>query len=185
VRELLASVAEPLGGLEPFVGAGIYIIYYRGVFEPYRVLSDLNREEFAHPIYVGKATPPGGRKGGFSETIPSPALFNRLGQHAGSVRAAANLDINDFFCRYLVIDDFWISLAESLLIESYQPLWNAVVDGFGNHDPGAGRHQGKRPSWDTLHSGRPWSERLPVGALSIEQIVQRISVHLDRLSPPD
>jgi hypothetical protein len=35
-----------------------------------------------------------------------------------------------------------------------------LIDGFGNHDPGKGRHAGLRPRWDTLHPGRPWAERL-------------------------
>ena len=33
-------------------------------------------------------------------------------------------------------------------------LWNSLVDGFGNHDPGAGRYKGLRPRWDVLHPGR-------------------------------
>lgn len=53
-----------------------------------------------------------------------------------------------------------IPLGESLLIERFQPLWNVVVDGFGNHDPGSGRYSGQRPLWDMVHPGRPWAERL-------------------------
>jgi hypothetical protein len=34
------------------------------------------------------------------------------------------------------------------------------VDGFGNHDPGRGRRDMKRPRWDILHPGRNWAERL-------------------------
>jgi len=176
VRELLAAEPEPLGELQPFIGAGIYLIYYCGKFLLYKALATLD-----HPIYVGQAVSPGGRKGGFSEITNSPALFNRISQHAASIRQAENLDIADFTCRYLVVDEFWISLAESLLIESYQPLWNVVVDGFGNHDPGAGRHQGKRPSWDTLHPGRPWAAKLQPSALDMSQIEAKVANHASRL----
>lgn len=181
VRELLGTEPEPLGDLMPFLGAGIYLVYYRGDFMLYKILAALNHLSFEFPIYVGQAVSPGGRKGGFSEVTGSPALFNRISQHASSIRQAKNLDIRDFSCRFLVVDEFWISLAESLLIESYQPLWNVVVDGFGNHDPGSGRHLGKRPSWDTLHPGRIWAEKLQPSALNLEQIEARITAHLGML----
>jgi len=118
VRELLTSEPEPLGELSPFIGVGIYVIYYRGEFGLYGPISALNQEEFTAPIYVGQAVAKGGRKGSFSEVSNSSALFGRLNQHATSIRLAQNLELSDFFCRFLVIDEFWISLAESLLIDS-------------------------------------------------------------------
>jgi hypothetical protein len=69
-------------------------------------------------------------------------------------------------------------LAESLLIERYRPLWNVVVDGFGNHAPGSGRYQGKRPNWDTLHPGRVWASRLQPSALSLVAIEQKVRAYL-------
>lgn len=42
----------------------------------------------------------------------------------------------------------------------FAPIWNRTLDGFGNHDPGKGRRAGQRPSWDVLHPGRSWAERL-------------------------
>jgi hypothetical protein len=183
VRELLGLEAHPLPPGTRFPGAGIYTIYYRGDFELYRPLSGLNAREWRHPIYVGSvgsASSPGGRKGcEFSDELPrTRALFNRLAQHAETIAQAKNLDIGDFRCRYLVVDEIWVRLAESLLISNFRPLWNVVVDGFGNHDPGAGRHQGKRPSWDTLHPGRAWAERLQPGALSVEEIKRRVSAYM-------
>ena len=178
VRELLLTEAVNLPPRDPFLGAGIYLVYYRGAFELYKPLVLLNKQEFVHPIYVGQAIAPGGRKGGFVETSISQALFGRLGQHASSIRQAENLDLAGFHCRFLVVDEFWISLAESLLIENYRPLWNVVLDGFGNHNPGKGRHQGKRPNWDTLHPGRTWAQHLQPGALSLEQIAEKIRDHL-------
>jgi len=179
VRELLASQAEPLGTVDSFLGAGVYLIYYRGGFPLYAYLAQANHRTLQSPIYVGQAVSSGSRKGrAFSEETDSPALFNRLNQHANSVRAAKNLDIADFHCRFLVVEEFWITLAEFLLIESYQPLWNVVLDGFGNHDPGAGRHQSKRPNWDTLHPGRIWADRLKPGSLTLDEIRAKILNHL-------
>ena len=87
-------------------------------------------------------------------------LFNRLKQHSRSIEQAANLDIAEFSCRFLVVVPVWITLAERFLIEHFSPLWNTVVDGFGNHDPGSGRRNMKRPKWDILHPGREWATRL-------------------------
>ena len=179
VRELLASQSEQLGALVPFLGAGVYLIFYRGEFPLYAPLARANRRTLQYPIYVGQAVSSGSRKGkAFSDAVDSPALFNRLNQHANSVRAARNLDIADFDCRFLVVEEFWITLAESLLIESYRPLWNIVLDGFGNHDPGAGRRQGRRPNWDTLHPGRAWADRLQPGLVGLAEIEARVSSHL-------
>ena len=51
-------------------------------------------------------------------------------------------------------------LAEHLMIANYRPLWNHVVSGFGNHDPGSTRYDQARPLWDELHPGRPWAARM-------------------------
>lgn len=163
---LLAQPRSPLPPSEKFKAAGVYAIYYQGSFEPYRPLAIRNRSNEGKdlPIYVGKAVPPGARKGGLGlEGPPGPVLFNRLAEHAESVRQVSNLNLDDFFCRYLAVDDIWIPLGENLLIEMFSPLWNQVIDGFGNHDPGRGRHQGKRSAWDELHPGRPWASKLQPG----------------------
>jgi hypothetical protein len=55
----------------------------------------------------------------------------------------------------------------------FSPLWNRLIDGFGNHDPGKGRHQGKIPAWDTIHPGRKWAKRLQAGK-SLETIEESI-----------
>ncbi|WP_080408403.1 Eco29kI family restriction endonuclease [Burkholderia ubonensis] len=182
-KNLGASVAEamleqkpqPLGELKQFWGVGIYAIYYVGDFEPYKALADRNRKGAFHaPIYVGKAVPKGARKGGGIGEIRSRALYDRLREHAESVALANNLNIDDFFCRFLVVDDIWIPLGESLLIAKFSPLWNALVDGFGNHDPGSGRYQGYRPRWDVLHPGRAWAEKCRPREETQEQIVRDV-----------
>ena len=81
-RNLGASVAEALLGRKPkalsaltsFKGAGVYAIYYRGDFPPYRRLALLNGgEDPQAPIYVGKAIPAGGRKGGRPKKLSEDA----------------------------------------------------------------------------------------------------------------
>ncbi len=56
---------------------------------------------------------------------------------------------------YLVVDDVWILLGESLIILHFRPVWNVVVEGFGSHNPGIGRFAGKCPSWGIFHPDRP------------------------------
>ncbi len=170
-------------GLDRFPGAGIYAIYYTGDFPAYRPLAEANRDgRFDIPIYVGKAIPPGGRKGGVELSIQYPALGKRLSEHADSIEAAENLSIEDFHCRYLVVDDIWIPLGESLLIAMFGPVWNQLIDGFGNHNPGIGRFQGMRSRWDVLHPGRHWAEKCQPRPESAAQIAAEVEAWL-RVSP--
>lgn len=159
---LLESDQEPLGTLEPFIGSGVYAIYYTGEFPAYKWVSEANADgKWLAPLYVGKAIPSGGRKGGFDLDAPAkPYLKRRLDEHAESIRSASTtLNIEDFWARYLVVDDIWIPLVESLMISRFTPIWNTLLDGFGNHDPGKGRYNGLRPRWDVLHPGRSWAEK--------------------------
>ncbi len=71
-------------------------------------------------------------------------LYHRLREHAASIQQVSNLSLDDFLCQYLVVDDIWISLGESLLIEKFSPIWNTILVGFGNHDPGKGRYNQQR-----------------------------------------
>ncbi|MDH4099798.1 MAG: Eco29kI family restriction endonuclease [Nitrospirota bacterium] len=146
----------------PFIGAGIYAIYYTGDFSDYAEIAKKNRKDkYGWPIYVGKAVPAGARKGGFGlDSDPGQVLYKRLVEHTTSIQQTENLDIRDFACRYLVVDDIWIPLAESMLIEMFSPLWNQLIDGFGNHDPGSGRYNQQKSQWDILHPGRPWATKL-------------------------
>ena len=150
------------------------------------MIAERNREgRFNAPIYVGKAVPKGARKGGDLEAPAGKVLFSRLRQHATSIESAVNLDINDFHCRFLIVDDIWIPLGESLLIAKFDPLWNKLIDGFGNHDPGKGRHAGLRPRWDVLHPGRPWADRCRQRDESADQIIQEARDYLRNNPPPE
>lgn len=166
---------------DPFIGAGVYVLYYTGDFAAYKKLAEHNRDgRFEWPIYVGKAVPAGARKGGQGLDIDhGKALVNRLNDHSESIAAAKNLNLEDFFCRYLVVDDIWIPLAESLLIETYKPVWNRVLDGFGNHDPGKGRHNGKMPQWDCLHPGREWATKLQPCATTQDELYEKVIEYLN------
>jgi hypothetical protein len=163
VKALLNTAAHLLPPAEKFTGAGIYAIYYIGSYEPYSPISRANADgKFNQPIYVGNAVPAGSRKGGSLSNISTgSALFQRLQDHEKSIEAAFNLKTSDFRCRYLTVDDIWIPLAESILIDRFSPLLNLNVDGFGNHDPGKGRTGQKKSQWDLLHEGREWAKGLP------------------------
>lgn len=176
---LLAGSPKPLGDIPPFQGAGVYALYYVGDFPAYRNIAESNRGgRFHAPIYVGKAVPAGARKGGGLGETHTRALHKRLSEHAESIRAVVNIDIQDFLCRYLVVDDIWIPLGESLLIARFAPVWNSLVDGFGNHDPGKGRHQGLRPRWDVLHPGREWAVKCRDRDETAEEIAREVKVYL-------
>jgi hypothetical protein len=171
-KALLERPVVRLTDLTNFKGAGIYAIYYSGSFAAYRSIVLPSPGQATKPIYVGKAVPAGARKGGFGlDTDPGTVLYGRLREHADSISVANNLDVADFFCRYLVTDDIWIPLAESVLIEVFRPVWNKLIDGFGNHDPGKGRLQQQRSPWDSLHPGRAWAARLRPNLKTQEQLL--------------
>ncbi|MFC4257409.1 Eco29kI family restriction endonuclease [Marinobacter lacisalsi] len=184
-QAMLRQPVVSMKNLDRFSGAGIYAIYYKGDFPAYEMIAERNRRgTFSAPIYVGKAVPKGARKGGSLESAPGSVLYSRLMQHKRSIEEARNLDIADFDCRFLIVDDIWIPLGESLLIAKFDPLWNKLIDGFGNHDPGKGRHAGLRPRWDVLHPGREWAERCKTRDETAEQIVGEARDYLRNNPPP-
>lgn len=179
VTQMMEKEPTPLDDVPRFTGAGIYAIYYNGSFPCYEDLAVANGDSFVAPIYVGKAVPAGGRRGlDVAAQSRTRVLADRIRQHANSIRAATNLDIQDFSARWLAVEEIWIPLGESALIRQHRPVWNAIVDGFGNHDPGKGRIQGLRPRWDTLHPGRSWAHRYPEREESPADIEQDIREYL-------
>ncbi len=175
VEALLVLPATSIETVATFEGAGIYAIYYHGSFEPYQAIAGGDMASLENPIYVGKAVPSGARKGANLTTSSGGRwLFNRILEHRDTIKAAQNLDANDFYVRYLVVDDIWIPLGEALLISTFNPVWNRLIDGFGNHDPGAGRYNGLRPLWDVLHPGRAWADKCKARSETREEIGRRI-----------
>lgn len=186
VDALLVSPEKPLAGLKKFPGAGVYAIYYRGNYEPYAALSALNRPAGTTPIYVGKAIPKGGRKGtALDISLDSIATWQRLQEHAESIKFVDSLNLADFTYQSLTVDDVWIPLGEAFIIQKFKPLWNLVVEGFGNHTPGAARFSGKRPLWDELHPGRPWAAQCQPPKTSRDEILEKVSVFMKALLPPE
>lgn len=183
VQALLDRPTISLKGLTSFEGAGVYAIYYSGDFPSYARLSAKNKKDAACPIYVGKAVPAGARKGVADDVIPGgKALYKRLGEHGKTIAEAKNLNPDHFICRYLTVDDVWIPLGETLLIQEFSPLWNVIVEGFGNHPPGGPREKSLRPVWDMMHPGRAWADRLPAQPLDrMAKIHASISDAMKRL----
>ena len=175
VQALLNSPEHPLPPSKSFAGAGVYAIHYRGDFHAY---SRLVQAEQPPPIYVGKAVPSGARKG-TRNSSGGTDLYQRLNQHAKNIHQAENLDLQHFTCRYLVVVPVWVTLAERFLIEHYRPIWNVLIEGFGDHDPGKGRRDMRRPQWDILHPGRPWAVRLAASETR-EDMEQRVQEFLGR-----
>ena len=158
VTALLRSDPAPLPPGEAFFGSGVYALYYTGALPFYSYIA---AGDAPQPIYVGKAVPSGARKGSqSSKSASGTTLHKRLGEHSKSVAQAENLELAEFHVRYLVVEPVWVTLAERFLIDRFQPLWNTVVDGFGNHPPGKGRSNMRRPRWDIVHPGRPWAAEL-------------------------
>lgn len=179
-RALLAQPCYPLADIPVFRGAGAYAIYYCGDSPYYRPIAEQNRDGCKAPIYVGKAVPPGSRKG-IAVGEAGFALYSRLKQHAQSIRQVWNpgtpghLDIAHFRCRFLVVDDVWIPLIESLSITSFKPPRNGCIDGFGHHDQGSTRRNQQRSLWDTLHPGRPWAAHYRPNEMSSEEIAELLN----------
>ena len=163
VRFFNGTPVHPLPPADDFTGTGIYAIYYTGQHEHYKPYSELNRLSYNHPIYVGKAVPSGWRQARTSDTgsLLSRELQRRLREHTKSIKLA-NFDIDSFWCRFVIFENDvsdMIGTIEAALIKLNRPIWNSVVDGFGNHDPGSGRYKQAKSDWDVLHPGRAWATK--------------------------
>jgi hypothetical protein len=111
-----------------------------------------------------------------SEIRPKAFIFENV---RGLLRKSFSKYFGYIICRFLPVDDIWIPLGESLLIEKTKPLWNIVVDGFGNHDPGSGRYNQQISAWDTIHPGRQWALKLQKGKPE-EEIIKQIVTFLNK-----
>ncbi|MBI2954823.1 MAG: Eco29kI family restriction endonuclease [Chloroflexi bacterium] len=184
-------VGTPVHELPPpsdlrFIGPGVYAWYYIGSYDLYAKIADLNRHGCVMPIYVGKAVPPGWRTARVTAS-ETKNLFQRLNEHTRSLRQVANLQPEDLRCRFIILNDIESDLvgpAEAALIRRYRPLWNTVVDGFGNHDPGSGRYNQARSEWDVLHPGRVWAQRLTDASSNLEDVIAEVRQALAELRPP-
>jgi len=163
-----------------FKGCGVYALYYLGGYDLYTPIVCSNRDACTLPIYVGKAVPPGWRAARVTST-ERKSLYARLREHVRSIQQARNLEVGDFCCRFAILQEVESDLiipVEAALIRKYRPLWNSVVDGFGNHDPGSGRYNQARSEWDMVHPGRPWADKLKGELTNLEEVVERIRAFL-------
>ena len=166
---------------ERFNGTGVYALYYIGKSNYYKPLFEINRLEFSQPIYVGKAVPRGWRQSkNTNEGKFSHELFGRLREHGKSIEQTVNLDLADFCCRFMILENSasnLIGTVEAELIRHYKPIWNTHIDGFGNHDPGSGRYNQKKSGWDILHQGRSWVAKCVGESATIDDIEKLEELH--------
>ncbi len=168
---------------EKFLGAGVYALYYTGKHEPYNDYSKLNRLSYDYPIYIGKAVPKGWRQSRVSdgESKQSSELYSRIREHARNIEKVDGIDISDFSCRFVIFEadgSDMIGAIEAALIKLNKPLWNSVVDGFGNHTPGKGRFNQAKSDWDVLHRGREWADKCNGIPSNKADILEKVSKHL-------
>ena len=167
-----------------FEGTGVYAIYYIGQNSLYQSLVTKNRINFSVPIYVGKAVPRGWRQARTESksTKKSYELNGRLREHSRSIQQTETLENSAFHCRFMILENAesnLIGTVEAALIRLYQPIWNTIIDGFGNHDPGKGRYNQARSEWDTIHPGRSWADKCTGIASDPELILRKLQKHFD------
>ncbi|WP_417495614.1 Eco29kI family restriction endonuclease [Maricaulis sp.] len=168
---------------ERFSGVGVYALYFIGAKGRYAKYGALNRLQYEFPIYVGKAVPKGWRqsRADASNLRIGHELFSRLREHSRNIDLGEGLASADFRCRFMIFEGAgsdMISSIEASLIKSFKPLWNSVVDGFGNHTPGAGRFNQAKSDWDVIHPGRLWAEKCLGKARERAEVEARIATHL-------
>jgi len=188
IRFFNGTPVYPLPISERFHGTGIYALYCIAQSGIYAKFYQINRTEFAIPIYVGKAVPKGWRQGRILSSMDSKIyeLNNRITEHSRSISLGDGLKIEDFFCRFMILEgkeSDLIGTVEAALIRKYQPIWNTLIDGFGNHDPGKGRYKQAKSDWDVCHPGRTWAERCqgtPANQETLFQDIERFLENLDQ-----
>ncbi len=165
-----------------FNGCGIYAIYYAGDHELYAPISG----SFEVPIYVGKSNPEGGRKGvEVAEAWAGTPLWKGLSTHRRKLKAAADFELEDFYVRYLPADDLFTPMAERLMIQDLQPVWNVILEGFGvTPQGGPCQAEPMRPKWHEVHTGVPWAEGMRPQPSGPEALREAIREHLKLHAAP-
>ncbi|MDH6703549.1 hypothetical protein P3T27_000230 [Kitasatospora sp. MAA19] len=174
---LTSREAVRLDRIPRFNGCGIYAIYYAGDHELYAPIAS---DKFEVPIYVGKADPSGGRKGvTVGKAWEGTPLWSRLGKHKAKIHKTSDLNVEDFFARYLPADDLFTPMAERLMISDLRPVWNVVLEGFGVNPQGSGREGAQlRPKWHEVHVGVDWADGMPPQPSGPEPLRQQVRAHL-------
>lgn len=182
--ELLEQDLSPLPPENSFPGAGVYAIYYVGDHPAYAPLLAMDNDGGCrYPVYIGKAVRENAKQGFNPSPTKKASLFGRLKNHAKSIQEAmdagidTHIKLSDFRCRYLVLNDAYITLAESVLITTFRPAWNGM--GLGSNGVGGPRMAGKASLWDSLHpgrAGRPTGDaaRAAEAALQIKESIDKL-----------
>lgn len=154
--ELLHQPLYSMPLSEPFPGAGVYALYYSGSHPAYSDLVALDRAKGGgrYPVYIGKAVRENAKQGFNPQPTSECKIWKRLGHHAKSIQETEDdvFRLEDFQYRYLVLQDAYIHLAESVLIATFRPAWNGM--GLGSKVVGKNRMNGDPSLWDSLHFGR-------------------------------
>lgn len=176
---LAAQGKHSLANIPQFYGAGVYALYYNGNFTPYRAIS--NKE---HPIYVGKADPQSPQAK--DAVQQGSAISKRLLEHAKNISKATTLNLEDFQCRFLIVQSGFQASAETYLINFFKPIWNKETNicfGIGKHGDSSKTRGNARSPWDTLHPGRAWANSSSLDQRPKEKIIEQIESHFHS-NPP-
>lgn len=144
-RQPLVSLKDPI---PEFKGGGLYAIYYVG--NTYPLYQDL--AGFKIPLYAGQARSHASATG--MSTRGSMPLRGRIREHQTSITNCESLERGEFAARLLLMPDVHADLGENGLRVHYQPVWNAILSGFGSHEQGSRTRTSGRTKWDTVHKGR-------------------------------
>lgn len=176
----------PIPITERFCGTGVYGLYCTAKSGVYSRFNLVNRTILRLPTYIGKAVPKGWRQGrGLLLNSQSYELNNRVREHSRSIDLAESLDRSDFFCRFIILEgreSDLIGTVEAALIRKYKPIWNTLIDGFGNHDPGKGRYEQAKSDWDICHPGRPWAEKCQGKSKNQKCLLEAINEYMSKLN---
>lgn len=170
---------QPLRRMPPeeFAGPGIYALYYHGDHPAYATLKSIDAGRDKYPVYIGKAAGQSSKQGFRPGTGGAKKLYSRISDHAKSIAQVDNLELDDFRCRFLVLNDAYIALAESVPIRVFRPAWNGMS--FGSKVVGKNRMTGDVGLWDALHPGRGGR---PSGTERADDAVALISKRITELS---
>lgn len=187
IRFFNGTPIHSISFFDRFHGTGVYALYCISKAGIYSKFHSINRTAFRIPIYVGKAVPKGWRQArkSPSEDIKSYELNNRIREHCRSIDLGEDLDKSNFFCRFIILEgkeSDLIGTVEAALIRKYQPIWNTLIDGFGNHDPGKGRYEQAKSDWDVCHPGRSWADKCQGAHASKADLFQSIETFMSELS---
>lgn len=178
---LVAQARHSLTDVRRFYGSGAYALYYNGDFPAYQPLV---RSE--QPIYVGKAK---AQEPSAKDAVSQgTALYERLIlDHAKNIgKAQSTLNLDDFECRFLVVQTGFETAAEDYLIRLFTPIWNnetGICHGLGKHGDLATTRANRRSPWDTLHPGRSWADAIADNQKPAAQVTADIARHF-RSHPP-